>query len=187
MGVYVLTIVAIGVIANCLGWWLLRGAVAGRRVGQVGRRQAILRYGDRVLAVSIALLLAVGVLLLVIMMAPEQVGSAGATEVLQPLVGALLVASGLLILEARHRRIFVSDAAIVSSGLLGSTTLTWSEIDVIRFNPFTRMLVIRARDGRRLTVNPSLSGMDFLEYLARENLGAGQYARAFHALHQYRP
>ncbi len=181
MWLNLMVLVVIGVVANALSWWLLADAVDESRSGMVLERMAVMRYGKRITVVAAALTLALAALLVVVVAAPPAISANGA-----PLVAILLAASSLLLLEAWRRRVIVSDRAVVSSGPFGSRALTWSEVRAIHFNPFVRMLVIHARDGRCLRVNPSLSGMDFLEFLASEKLSAGQCARAFHALREYR-
>ncbi len=102
-------------------------------------------------------------------------------------VVVLLGGSILLLIEVRTRKIILTDEAIASFGRLSKKAVNWSEVDSIQFNRWMKMLVIHTRTGNRLRVNPSLSGMEFLEFMASEKLSVDRYSAAFCELEKFLP
>jgi hypothetical protein len=102
-------------------------------------------------------------------------------------VVVLLGGSVLLLIEVRTRKIMLTDEAIASFGRLSKKAVKWSEVDSIQFNRWLRMLVIHTNTGNRLRVNPSLSGMEFLEFMASEKLTVDRYSAAFRELAKFLP
>lgn len=103
------------------------------------------------------------------------------------LVVVLLGGSILLLIEVRTRKVMLTDEAIASFGRLSKKAVKWSEVDSIQFNRWLRMIVIHTNTGNRLSVNPSLSGMEFLEFMASEKLSIDRYSAAFHELAKFLP
>lgn len=102
-------------------------------------------------------------------------------------VVVLLAGSVLLLIEVRTRKVMLTDEAIASFGRLSKKAVQWSEIESIRFNRWSRMLVVHTATGNRLFINPSLSGMEFLQFMASEKLAERSYTAAFQDLAIFLP
>ncbi len=190
MGFDIQLFIVAGVISTLVSGWLLRTAERAPRALIPGNhRLAILQYGAvvRWSCLGLAGILAA---LTAVVLTPALYPLIGAEEALpMPLRFAslvLLLAALALLAEARTRRVILTSDAIASLGAFSRSALRWDEVVAVRFNPYLRMLVFHSRDGRRLTVNPSLSGLAFLETLTLTKLPAARCAPAFRALHQYR-
>ncbi len=168
MATFLLLLAAI-VTAQLVSWFLFRAARAARDFPDAGPRRVVMHYCSSIRLAAVVLPAIVLVLLVMLLDSPA-IGSAASRQWLIasfPLV-ALLAAA--IAAEAWSRRIVLDDVGMHSASVWGRSEIGWDSIARVSWNRWLKMLVVTANDGRRLWVNPSLSGLSMFQLLLFERV-----------------
>ena len=162
--------------AQLIAWFLFRAARAARDFPDAGRGRVVMHYCGSIRLAAVVLPAGVIVLLLVLLESPA-IDAAMATW-LMPVLPVLALGAGALAAEAWSRRIVLDDEGIHATSVWGRVDVPWSAIRRVAWNRWLKMVVITADDGRRLWVNPSLSGLSMLQLLLFERVDRSRLAEA---------
>ena len=172
-----LLLVATILTSQLVSWFLFRAARGNRDFPDAGPRTLVMHYCGSIRLAAVLLPGVVMGLLLMLVNDPVALGSA-ARQVLVWLLPLAALGAGALAIEAWTRRILLDDDGIRSRSLFGETRLGWEEIDEVSWDRWLKMVVVRGRDGRRIRVNPSLSGLGMFELLLLERVERRRLTRA---------
>ena len=177
--------IALAIISNIFIWRLQQVAVNNPVTITAKPRLAVLSYAPALRTSCWFLML--GLMLLAAATLHRYGDNLQEVRLFYSCVVVLLGSSILLLIEVKTRRVMLTDEAIASFGRLGRKAVRWSDVESIQFNRYLRMITIHSIGGKCLRVNPSLSGMEFLEFMASEKLDSASYLPAFRALAKYLP
>ena len=90
----------------------------------------------------------------------------------------IALAGVVLILEAFFKRVILNEEGIRLVGKFGEAEIHWKDIETVTYNHWLKMFTVRAWDGRRLRINPSLSGIQFLESILWEQVETVKFQQA---------
>lgn len=84
----------------------------------------------------------------------------------------------VLMLEAFFKRVILNEEGIRLIGKFGEVEIFWKDIETVTYNRWLKIFTIHAWDGRQLKVNPSLSGIQFLESMLWERVETIRFRQA---------
>ena len=163
--------------SQLVSWFLFRAARGNRDFPDAGPRTLVMHYCGSIRLAVVLLPGAVMGLLLMLLDDPLLLAPA-ARQALMWLLPLVALGAGILAVEAWTRQVLLDDDGIRSRSLFGERRLGWREVDEVSWDRWLKMVVVRGRDGRRIRVNPSLSGLGMFELLLRERLDHRRIARA---------
>ena len=163
--------------SQLVSWFLFRAARGNRDFPDAGPRTLVMHYCGSIRLAAVLLPGAVMGLLLMLLDDPAVLGPA-ARQALMWLLPLVALGAGALAVEAWTRQILLDDNGIRSRNLFGERRLDWREIDEVAWDRWLKMVIVRGKDGRRIRVNPSLSGLGMFELLLLEQLGHERITKA---------
>ena len=90
----------------------------------------------------------------------------------------IALAEVVLMLEAFFKKIILNQEGIRFVGMFSEDEISWKDIESVTYNHWLKIFTVRAWDDRRLRVNPSLSGIQFLESMLWERVETIKFQQA---------
>ncbi len=185
MATFLLLLAAI-VTAQLVSWLLFKAARGARDFPDAGPRAVTMHYCASIKLAALLLPLIVLVLLLVVVN-DNTLLAAPYRQVLGWTLPLLAIGAGAITAEAWTRQVVLDDDGIRTRGVLGTVQIPWEVISEVSWNRWTKMIVVHARDGAVIRINPSLSGLSMFELLLFERVERKRFEKAmpaFLAIHR---
>jgi len=90
----------------------------------------------------------------------------------------IALVSAVVVLEAFYKEIILNQQGIQLIGKFGEVEIFWEEIESVTYHHGFKMFTVHAWDGRKLQVNPSLSGVENFESILQERLEPIRFRQA---------
>ena len=109
----------------------------------------------------------------------------GSTSLKSPLITLslmLLIAliGAVVMLEAFFKNVILNEKGIHLVSVFSEVEIFWDDIESVTYNHWLKIFTVRAWDGTQLRVNPSLSGIQFLESILWERVEIIKFRQALH-------
>jgi len=176
MKILVLMIIA-AIVSELTKSFLAKSALHSPPIIDDNERTVILEYASTLKLASAVFPTTIVIMLASPLLYADLVGYESPFTTLSVILFIALAGGGLM-LEAFFKRIILNQEGIHLIGKFGESEISWKDIESVTYNHWLKMFTVRAWDGRRLRVNPSLSGIQFLESMLWERVETIKFQQA---------
>lgn len=167
--------------SQLVSWFLFRAARNAADFPLERKGKVTMRYAPAIRMAALVLPMTALLLLLYLVSNSSSTMDSGVQTFLLWAMPVLLIAAAAITAEAYVRRIYLDDTGVCSCSVFGEKCVSWNEIDSVTFNRWSKMIVVHAKGGGKLAVNPSLSGLAMFELMLFERVERDRFRSAIPA------
>ena len=180
MATFLLLLLAI-LTSQLVSWFLFRAARNAADFPREREGKVTMQYAPAIRMAALVLPMTALLLLVYLVSDPGHPFDSGVRTFLLWSMPVLLTAAAAITAEAHVRRIYLDDQGLCSCSVFGERCVSWDDIDSVTFNRWLKLIVVHSKDGEKLAVNPSLSGLAVFELMLFERVERHRFRSAIPA------